>query len=115
MNNVLEQALEALEESHALNVNWVSVAEPEMLSHLSEYRVVIKMGEEAIASLKEAIKTQGEPVAEVVSRHSDDSCYSRNGATIIEAELLVDLPVGTKLYTSAPTIPEGWQLVPHGR
>ena len=39
-----QQLREALEEANALNLNWVSVAEPDMLEHLSEYKTVIKMG-----------------------------------------------------------------------
>jgi len=69
----------------------------------------------AIDALKEAIKQQGEPVGEVVN----------SGASWDQIVLVkfsgVRPALGTKLYTSAPTmltaqapcdIPEGWQLVP---
>jgi hypothetical protein len=43
-----QKLVAALTESHALNVNWVSVAEPEMLAHLSEYEAVIAQGAAAL-------------------------------------------------------------------
>jgi len=46
----LKLLVEALEESHALNVNVFSEAEPEMLSYYSEYKAVIAL---AAAALKE--------------------------------------------------------------
>jgi hypothetical protein len=72
-----------------------------------------KLHKEAIDALKEALETmplkqQGEPVGRV----TDD---------FGKVELSLQLPVGTLLYTSAPTmlsgqapcdIPESWQLVP---
>jgi hypothetical protein len=38
----------ALEESHALIVNFVSVSEPDTLEYLSEYRLVIEQAERAL-------------------------------------------------------------------
>lgn len=104
----MEMALEALEESHALNVNWVSVAEPEMLEHLSEYRAVIKMGEAAIAALKEAIKQAGEPV----TYRAWDDVHSRWLFTLWPDEYPNNTFEWLPLYTSAQTIPKGWRLVP---
>jgi hypothetical protein len=46
------EVIEALEESHALNVNVFSDAEPEMLSYYSEHRAVIAMGKKALSTLK---------------------------------------------------------------
>lgn len=43
---------EVLEESAALNENFVSVSEPETLCHLSEYRAVIKQCRAALANAK---------------------------------------------------------------
>ena len=53
----LDEAERALEESHALNQNWVSVAEPDMLLHLSEYKATMKIGEAALATIQ-AIKEE---------------------------------------------------------
>jgi len=39
----------ALRDSVALNKNWVAVAEPDMLEHLSEYKRVITQADEALA------------------------------------------------------------------
>jgi hypothetical protein len=44
----LGSALGALEEAHALNQNFVSVVEPDVLEHLSEYRIVLDQTERAI-------------------------------------------------------------------
>jgi hypothetical protein len=88
VRDTLEQALEVLE-------NWMEVCPQEVDN---DDHIVI-------AALKEAIKNQGEPVAVVADDYDN------------MAELLRQLPAGTKLYTSAPEIsltnlPEGWQLVP---
>jgi hypothetical protein len=48
----LVEVIEASEESHALNVNVFSDAEPEMLSYYSEHRAVIAMGKKALSTLK---------------------------------------------------------------
>lgn len=60
--------------------------------------------------LKEAIKQQGEPVAWI--RFRSDGCY--DGPLMDSQMESVRKTSGawTPLYTSAPTIPEGWQLVP---
>jgi hypothetical protein len=95
MSNVLEQALEALEKYvSAYNDYWergMDILEP--------------VGENAIAALKEAIAQQSEPVA----------VYRYEPATLtygVEWLIKDALPDRTELFTSAPTIPEGWQLVP---
>jgi hypothetical protein len=84
MKTVLEQALEALE-----NCTYNG---PKMSA--------------AIAALKEVIAKQGEPVA-VVN-------VQGGGKNPVVSWLHPEgLSAGShKLYTSAPTIPEGWQLVP---
>ena len=84
MNTVLEQALYALE----LIVNPL----PHQL--------------DAIAALKEAITRQGEPVGTVRLVEAADN-YSMNSRHRLEVDLDVDLPVGTLLYLSAPTMPSG--------
>lgn len=62
---------EALEEANALNINWSSEAEPEVLAYYSEYRKVIAMGKEALAiptddaALKERLKEERERCAKV--------------------------------------------------
>jgi len=50
LKEINAELLDALIESHALNVNWVSVAEIAMLEHLSEYKRVIQQVEAAIAN-----------------------------------------------------------------
>jgi hypothetical protein len=62
------------------------------------------------ADEQEAIKNQGEPVGTVRLVEVADN-YSMNSRHMLEVDLDVDLPIGTKLYTSAPTIPEGMVLV----
>jgi hypothetical protein len=44
----LNSVKEALEEAHALNQNFVSVVEPDVLEHLSEYRIVLDQAERAL-------------------------------------------------------------------
>jgi hypothetical protein len=44
----LNSVRDALEESHALNQNFVSVVEPDVLDHLIEHRIVIEQVERAI-------------------------------------------------------------------
>ncbi len=63
----MQQALEALEESIALNKNWVSDSEPETLAYFSEHKAVIEQGEAVITALREALEqpVSQEPVAEV--------------------------------------------------
>jgi hypothetical protein len=84
-----------------------------------------------IAALEEAIKQQGEPVIEKASDIVDFDDFElgwrergknqgepvgiyHNKTMRCGVEWLTGNPLadGTKLYTSAPTIPEGWQLVP---
>lgn len=50
--NSLSLAVEALEESLALNKNWVADADSETLSYYSEYRAVIKLAEDALSRLR---------------------------------------------------------------
>jgi hypothetical protein len=88
--NLLEQALEALKSSE------------KYLPAGHEHAAVMI----AIAALKEAIAKQSEPVV-----------YWNGKGSIIPAEDISYLPnwddyYPIPLYTSAPTIPEGWQLVP---
>lgn len=47
-----DELLAALEESLALNMNWTSEAEPDVLEYYSEYKAVIKQAKEAIAKAK---------------------------------------------------------------
>lgn len=58
-----------------------------------------------VAKYKEAIAQQGEPVAIMDYK----SPYMEN---CIRWTVTHRPPDGTKLYTSAPSIPEGWQLMP---
>ncbi len=44
----LKELHKALENSHSLNVNWSSLAEPDMLEHLSEYRRVLRESKEVL-------------------------------------------------------------------
>ena len=64
---------------------------------------------EQLAALKGAIKTQGDPVAEVVESIEADRYF--------KCDVLVgSMPaVGAKLYTSAPTIPEDIAQTPEMR
>ncbi len=95
MSNVLELALEALNSLF-----------PSMLDGEN----VCKLRTEAIAALKEAIKQQGEPVAWLT--------YDNCGRPMLwidyqEAALYCDEDdTPQPIYTSAPTIPEGYVLVP---
>lgn len=50
------ELLAALEESLALNSNWVSDAEPETLAYYSEYKTVIAQAKAAIARAKAGAK-----------------------------------------------------------
>lgn len=86
MGSVLEMALEALK------------------YHREQTRAIPK-SDAAIAALKEAIKNQGEPAYWLSAKgdlFSSRELAEQFGAT--EPYL--------PLYTSTPTIPEGWQLVP---
>ena len=73
------------------------------LKELEEFNLIHKdenkLLREELAALKQS---QGEPVGEVVMF---------NGFKDIRYNVK-DVEVGDKLYTSAPTIPEGWQIVP---
>ena len=83
MKDVLELALEALRQAP-----------------------ITRQSADAIAALESAIKQRGEPVGE-----AEAFMGSNGGFTMVVFEA-AHVPVGTKLYTSAPIIPEGWQLVP---
>jgi hypothetical protein len=52
IRKLLEQALDALIESDALNHNFVSVSEVETLLHLSEYKIVLQISKSAIAAIE---------------------------------------------------------------
>lgn len=81
--NVLEQALEALEKYRG------------QVDQYGQMSAVF-----AIDALKEAIAKQGEPVGEITEPDHELVSYS--------IEWYSDRPaVGTKLYTSAPSVPEG--------
>lgn len=68
----------------------------------------------------EAIKQRGEPVATLrvtMETHDMGQSLAPNPpfkcAIAYASKVAIDMPLGKhKLYTSAPTIPEGWQLVP---
>lgn len=75
-----ERLREALEESNALNINWSSDAEANTLEYFSEYRAVIKMGMDALASTpKQSLQAHDDEVIErcakvcelVNERHND--------------------------------------------
>ena len=102
----MKQALEALEETTALNENWVSIADQESLEHLHEHRVVIKMGNTTIAALRATIAEveKAEPVAWAAQvggfavhiewgKRPDDNIHN------------------TPLYTHSAPVPAGWQQV----
>ena len=94
MKSVLEMALEALQ---GMRDMWASVCishgwEP---NHLSQYDDAGK----AVAALKEAIKNQGEPVAEVIEFRGTKTLHARPG--------WAKNPVGTLFYTSAPVKQQG--------
>lgn len=94
MTSVLEMALEALE------------------YHREQTRAIPK-SDAAIAALKEAIKTQGEPGAWLIRGwrgYEDNATDSGLTAELAKSQGATVTPLYT--YTSAPTIPEGWQLVP---
>jgi hypothetical protein len=91
----MEQALEALQEYIDKSIATVDARQQALI---------------AIAALKEAIKQQGGPVIWITEGHLREvsngnilNCYCAP-----EKDRFADVP----LYTSAPTIPEGWQLVP---
>lgn len=66
-----------------------------------------------LAALKEAIKQPGEPVGYLLQGHYEGLHYFTKSK--VDAERLAKTDstvVVTPLYTSAPTIPEGWRLVP---
>lgn len=48
LRQMVRELRDALEDSHALNVNWSSDADPETLSYYSEYKATIKDGKEAL-------------------------------------------------------------------
>ena len=68
--------------------------------------------DEAIAALKEAVKTQGEPVAFIHRTKRQDHLSFFNSLDTISAHETYLETVALCPCTSAPTIPEGWQLVP---
>lgn len=97
MSNVLEQALEALESLQEEKRDYMvrnNLGDP---TKETNYKLSVT----AIAALKEAIAKQGEPVA--IVKHQVGG---------VAVHILGDLKPGDLLYTSAPTIPEGWRLVP---
>ena len=65
------------------------------------YPLEMDCAEGAIAALESAIKQRGEPVGE-----AETFMGSNGGFTMVVFEA-AHVPVGTKLYTSAPTIPAG--------
>jgi hypothetical protein len=97
----LEVALEALTLILPLAKGYAA------LNDVGSNRQYCANAESAIAELKEAIKQQGEPGAKwVCPRCNVDRlkapCPAPTG----------NCPMTGTAYTSAPTIPEGWQLVP---
>jgi hypothetical protein len=69
---------------------------------------------DAVTALEEAIAKQGEPVAWMQSNHLskliNNHCDAESMLARCSSRQLQ--PDYKALYTSAPTIPEGWQLVP---
>ncbi len=57
----LDEAVEALEENLALNINWTEDAEPETLAYYSEYKPVIKRGRATLAKLRTLAPAPEEP------------------------------------------------------
>ena len=134
MKTVLEQALEALEyhtaqtrpiakTNEAIAALKEAIKQQEVIysgesttvakSDANNYCEIIRllgMEEEGdpIAAIQSLLATkQGEPVGEVVN-----SGASWDQIVLVKFAGEVRPALGTKLYTSAPTIPEGWQLVP---
>jgi hypothetical protein len=85
----MEQALDALQEYIDKSIATVDARQQALI---------------AIAALQEVIKNQGEHQAEIVQ--------DENGYLTTQGAVSYIPNVGDKLYTSTPTIPEGWQLVP---
>ena len=78
------------------------------LEALKTYREFVKLhglkfgnGDEAIAALTEAIKQQGEPVAWRITTHDGIVWIGAHPSSLPNHK-------SEPLYTSAPTIPEGW-------
>ena len=95
MNNVLAQALEAL-----LGLQRAGRKQ----GFNDGYESEMNLAESAIAALKEAIKQQGEPVGVFGGKR-----YTPENTTEFWGNLyLDDVTAGDLLYTSAPSIPEGW-------
>jgi hypothetical protein len=94
MKTVLEQALEALEA---------------MIDYIPDNTVQgdwdAGLAFNAIAALKEAIKQQGEPVATVMRNKAGQIFMARPDGNAFDMYKYI----GQSLYTSAPTIPEGWR------
>ena len=117
MKTVLEQALEALmvskycieKERYSTDCSYGSNF---IQSRVDRIEQTEKLHKEAIAALKEVIKQQGEPVAWRWSESNGARWFDwRTDWGYHEAAkkhgCLIEYA-----YTSAPTIPEGWQLVP---
>jgi hypothetical protein len=91
MKTVLEQALEALVNARRVRFG------------VGGTKSCDELELPAIASLKEAIKQQGEPVAWLYEAEGFADAWSK---TRMPLEILFGGPTETALYTSAPTIPD---------
>jgi hypothetical protein len=104
----MKQALEALEETTALNENWVSIADRESLEHLHEHRVVIKMGNTTITALRAAIAEQEKAEPQyfgLTSQHTWLSVSKEQYERLRESYRSI-------FFTHPAPVPAGWQLVP---
>lgn len=95
---VMERALDALE-------SWMNLA-IDLSSSDNSCNPPIDLDADdlaVIAALKEAIKQAGDPVGETCA------LAGSNGGFTMAAFDAKTVPVGTKLYTYATIIPEGWR------
>lgn len=107
MKTVLEMALEALESMQEEKRDYMvrnNLGDPTLETN---YKLAVS----AIAALKEAIKNQGDPVA--IAHPRNRTFYvTANPRQLEKLGFSLEDSIEIPLYTSAPTIPEGWQLVP---
>lgn len=97
MSSVLEMALEAFEK----------------IALRPWHSQVRAIAEQQVAALKEAVKTQGEPVAFIHRTKRQDHLSFFNSLDTISAHETYLETVALCPCTSAPTIPEGWQQATH--
>jgi len=115
MSSVLEQALEALQSLQEEKRDYMTINNLGDPTRETNYKLSVT----AIAALKEAIAKQGEPVATLhvtMETHDMGQSLAPNPpfkcAIAYASKVAIDMPLGKhKLYTSAPTIPEGWQPI----